>query len=152
MSLIYVYIIFSVFIGQKCCMYRRFMQEMRDTRMNPDVELKVFKILYYEILIMLEIKFITKQNYIQGSDTNLEFNTWPVPNLVGLLTFHTVGFLLFDLYNNTVLMQAGPKISLIKMSHLQMNIIIFFITFWELNEVQSPYVVGLNKRNDFCEN
>ena len=24
--------------------------------------------------------------------------------------------------------------------------------FWELNEVQSPYVVGLNKRNDFCEN
>ena len=26
------------------------------------------------------------------------------------------------------------------------------IDFWELNEVQSPYVVGLNKRNDFCEN
>ena len=25
-------------------------------------------------------------------------------------------------------------------------------SFWELNEVQSPYVVGLNKRNDFCEN
>ena len=24
--------------------------------------------------------------------------------------------------------------------------------FWELNVVQSPYVVGLNKRNDFCEN
>ena len=24
--------------------------------------------------------------------------------------------------------------------------------YWELNEVQSPYVVGLNKRNDFCEN
>ena len=27
-----------------------------------------------------------------------------------------------------------------------------FWVFWELNEVQSPYVVGLNKRNDFCEN
>ena len=26
------------------------------------------------------------------------------------------------------------------------------VGFWELNEVQSPYVVGLNKRNDFCEN
>ena len=25
-------------------------------------------------------------------------------------------------------------------------------SFWELNVVQSPYVVGLNKRNDFCEN
>ena len=29
---------------------------------------------------------------------------------------------------------------------------IFQDCFWELNEVQSPYVVGLNKRNDFCEN
>ena len=28
----------------------------------------------------------------------------------------------------------------------------YYCTFWELNEVQSPYVVGLNKRNDFCEN
>ena len=28
----------------------------------------------------------------------------------------------------------------------------FLCRFWELNEVQSPYVVGLNKRNDFCEN
>ena len=67
--------IFSVFIGQKCCMYRRFMQEMRDTLMNPVLEIKVFTILYYEILIMLQIKFITKQNDIQDSDTNLKFNT-----------------------------------------------------------------------------
>ena len=34
----------------------------------------------------------------------------------------------------------------------QFNITIYFCYFGELNEVQSPYVVGLNKRNDFCEN
>ena len=34
---------------------------MRDTCMNPDVEFTVSKIVfYYEILIMLGIKFITK--------------------------------------------------------------------------------------------
>ena len=35
---------------------------MRDkyTFMNPDVEITVFKIVYYGILIMLEIKLITK--------------------------------------------------------------------------------------------
>ena len=32
------------------------------------------------------------------------------------------------------------------------NILYNLMHFWELNEVQSPYVVGLNKRNDFCEN
>ena len=37
--------------------------------MNPDVELTVFKIVLYEILIMLGIKFITKQNFVEGSDT-----------------------------------------------------------------------------------
>ena len=30
--------------------------------------------------------------------------------------------------------------------------ILIDLSYWELNEVQSPYVVGLNKRNDFCEN
>ena len=44
-------------------------------RMNPDVELTVFKIVFYEILIMLGIKFITKPEFMQGSETNLELNT-----------------------------------------------------------------------------
>ena len=31
--------------------------------MNPDVEFTVFKIVFYEILIMLGIKFMTKTEY-----------------------------------------------------------------------------------------
>ena len=49
-----------------------------DTRykcMNPDVEFTVSKIVFYEILIMLRIKLKKKKNCLQGSDTNLEFNT-----------------------------------------------------------------------------
>ena len=57
-------------------MYRRFTSaSMRDMCMNPDVEFTVFKIVFYEILIMLGIKLITKTYFLQGSDTNLEFNT-----------------------------------------------------------------------------
>ena len=53
---------------------------MHDTCMNPDVEITVFKILFYEILIMLGIKFIIKkQMCLQGFDTNLELNTCPLP-------------------------------------------------------------------------
>ena len=37
---------------------------MRDTCMNPDVEFTVFKIVFYEILIMLGIKFITKTDFV----------------------------------------------------------------------------------------
>ena len=48
---------------------------MRDTCMNPDVEFTVIKIVIYEILIMLEIKFITETEFLQGFDTNLEFIT-----------------------------------------------------------------------------
>ena len=48
---------------------------MRDTCMNPDVEVTVFKMLFYEILIMLGIKFITKTELFTSSDTYLEFNT-----------------------------------------------------------------------------
>ena len=59
--------ILSVFIGQKCCVhtckYHRFVH-MRNTCMYmyiiPDVEFTVSKIVLYEILIMLGIKFITK--------------------------------------------------------------------------------------------
>ena len=56
--------VFSVFIGQKCCvhtvMYARY---MRVTCLKPDVEFKESKIVFYVILIMLGIKF-----------SNLEFN------------------------------------------------------------------------------
>ena len=42
-----------VFIGQKYVC-------TADTCMNPDVEFTVFKIVFYKILIMLGINFITK--------------------------------------------------------------------------------------------
>ena len=45
------------------------------TCMNPDVEFTVSKIVFYEILIMLGIKFITKTELFTSSDTNLEYNT-----------------------------------------------------------------------------
>ena len=35
------------------------------TCMNPDVEFTVFKIVYYEILIMLGIKLITKTEFLK---------------------------------------------------------------------------------------
>ena len=52
---------------------------MPDSCMNTDVELTVFKIVFYEILIMHVIKFITKTYVSQGSDTNLEMNICPLP-------------------------------------------------------------------------
>ena len=51
---------------------------IRDTCMNPDVEYTVFKIVFYEILNMIWIKFIIKTEFLQGCYTNLEFNTWPL--------------------------------------------------------------------------
>ena len=53
--------IFSVFIGQTCCVHTYLYVPpiragMRDTSMNPDEEFTVFKIVFYEILIMCEIK------------------------------------------------------------------------------------------------
>ena len=48
---------------------------IRETCMNLDVELTVFKIVFYEILNMLGIKCIIKTEFLQGSYTNLEFNT-----------------------------------------------------------------------------
>ena len=36
---------------------------MPNTCMNPDLEFTVFKIVYFKILIMLGIKFITKREY-----------------------------------------------------------------------------------------
>ena len=69
-----------------------------DACMNSDVELTVFKILFYEILVKLGIEFITKSEFIlQGSDTNLEFNTLPFPKKVGLLTFSTIRFSSFTI-------------------------------------------------------
>ena len=44
---------------------------MPDTCKNPDVELTVFRIVFYEILI----KNNNKNIFSQGSDTNLELNT-----------------------------------------------------------------------------
>ena len=54
--------IFSVFIGMKCCVHTC-MDSCRYEHMcmNPDVVFTVFKIVFYEILIKLGIKFITKQ-------------------------------------------------------------------------------------------
>ena len=40
--------------------------------MNPDVEFTVIKIVFYEILIMPGIKFLTINMFLQGYDTNLE--------------------------------------------------------------------------------
>ena len=48
---------------------------IRDTCMNPDVEYTVFKIVFYEILNKLGIKFIIKTEFLHDSYTNLEFNT-----------------------------------------------------------------------------
>ena len=55
---------FSVFIGKKCCVHTC-MDSCRyeHTCMNPDVVFTVFKIVFYEILIKLGIKFITKTDF-----------------------------------------------------------------------------------------
>ena len=79
------------------------------------------------------IKFITKTYSSQGSDTNLELNTCPLPMWVGLLTFRTIRFFPFRyekrIVNYMVLTQAVSKINLIKLSHSQENIFIIFIPF-----------------------
>ena len=54
----------------------------------------------------------------------------PKVDHVGLLTLRTIRFLYFSIVNYCVLTQAVPRISLIKMSHSQVNIFIIFITFY----------------------
>ena len=54
-----------MFIGQKCCVHTviyipPIRAYMRVTCLNPDVGFTESKIVFYEILIMLGIKFITK--------------------------------------------------------------------------------------------
>ena len=57
---------FSVFIGQTCCVHTVIYvtpiraRYMRFTCLNPDVEFTESKIVFYDILIILGIKFITK--------------------------------------------------------------------------------------------
>ena len=112
---------------------------MRDTCINyPDVEFTVIKILFYEILIMLRIKFITKTNFfLQVSDANLEFITRPIP------TFGTIRFLDFSIctanYSYSVLNQAVPRISLIKFS-LTSEHLHYFVTFfiWGISMLMCP--------------
>ena len=74
-----------------------------------------------------------KQNYLQGSYTDLEFNTWPLPKKVGSLIFHTIRVLYFwyvqRIINYSVLTQAVPRNNLIKISHSQVYIFIFFFTY-----------------------
>ena len=123
---------FSVFIGQICCahncMYRQFVHVYMYARYEyePYVEFTVTEFEFYEILIMLRIKF-TRLWY------ESEFNTWQLPKKVGLLTFCTIRFLHFRyvqrIVNYTVLTQAVPRINLFKISHSQVNIYIIFITF-----------------------
>ena len=74
--------IFSVLIGQKCCVHTCMdLCKYEHTCMNPDVLFTVFKIVFYEILIMLENKFITKQDIFYNAviNTNQELYTWPLP-------------------------------------------------------------------------
>ena len=60
---------FSVFISQKCCVHTviyipPIRAYMRVTCLKPDVEFTESKIVLYEILIMLGIKFITKNRIV----------------------------------------------------------------------------------------
>ena len=45
------------------------------TFMIPDVKFTVIKIVYYDIFTMPGITFITKTNFLQCPDTNLQFKT-----------------------------------------------------------------------------
>ena len=69
----------------------------------------VFKIVFYEMLILLGIMLITKSDFLQGPDTNLEFNLSPLPKStnvshhpfppfsIGTINFKTMGYwLLFN--------------------------------------------------------
>ena len=134
--------IFSVFIGQKCCVHAHLhvppiRAGMRDTCMNPVVEFTVFRIVFYEILVLLGINFITKTEYF------ILFRLWfyfriqhmitpKAGTRVGLLTFRTIRFLHFRyverIVNYSVLTQTVPRINFIKLSDSQVNIFIIFIT------------------------
>ena len=92
-----------MYIGQKCCMPTCITADscncgVRDTCRNHGVEFIVLKIVFYEISIMLGIKFTTTKNQecFRGSDANLKFNTLPLPNKIGLLTRCTFRVLNFQ--------------------------------------------------------
>ena len=62
--------IFSVFIGQKCCVHAHLhvppiRAGMRDTCMKPDVEFTAFRIVLNEIFLLLGIIFITKTEFFE---------------------------------------------------------------------------------------
>ena len=76
--------------------------DARYVYMNPYVEFTVSKIVFYEILIMLGIKFIAKTELFTSSDTNLEFDTWPLLKKVGLLIFGTIRFFHFRYVQRSV--------------------------------------------------
>ena len=70
--------IFSVLIGKKCCLHS-YMDSCRyeHTWMNPDEVFTVFKIVFYEMMIKLGIKFKTKTDFFYKAliNTNLELYT-----------------------------------------------------------------------------
>ena len=68
---------FSVYWSEILCLdVPPILASMRDTCMNPDVEITVFKTVFHGMFITLGIKFITKtKTFLQGSNTNLESNT-----------------------------------------------------------------------------
>ena len=134
--------IFSVFIGQKWCvhtfMYCRFTSAGMCHIQVYELWCRVLKncktlcsMIFWPCLWSI---LKQKQNCLQGSDTSLEFNTWPLPKYLGLLKFRTVSFLHFQyvqrIENYTVLTKAVPRINLVKMPHSQVNIFIIFITFY----------------------
>ena len=95
---------------------------VRDTCMNyPDVEFTVIKILFYEILIMLGIKFITKTDFFYQGRIYNKTN----PKHFACNPFSRI----FDTYSELQLNQAVPRISLIKIYHSQVNISIILVTF-----------------------
>ena len=95
----------SVFIGQKCCVHAHLhvppiRAGMRDTCMNPDVEFTVFRIVFYEILVLLGINFITKSEYFTRLWYYFRIQHMITPKAgtqVGLLTFRTIRFSIFDM-------------------------------------------------------
>ena len=70
-----------------------------------------------------------RQNVLQGSNTNLELNTWPLAKWVSLKTFRNIPFLHFRyvqrIVNYSVL---TPKINLTKLTY-KWTAFIIFITF-----------------------
>ena len=134
--------VFTVLIGPKSCvytcMYRRFTSvdpEARYMYMNPGVLKKCLKLCFMKFWACLGWILQQNLNCLQGSYTNLEFNTWPILRYVGLLTFRTIRvfFPIFDMYRDCKLKWTNLGCSLnqrCKMSQSQVNIFIIFITIF----------------------